>query len=951
MKKYVLLAGILLATIAGVLFFFWPRAKSEGALWRFVPAASAWVYEHPNLGALWSERLAETSFQNTFEVCLNFALQDNGEVFLKEWEAQSNALLDFATGLPVKISGHNLGNGRMGVVFYAPLTTERISTLRRLFAPLHMAGFNSSERTYKDHAIYEIQSTDQKQRFAYLLGEDYFIGSFTPFLLEDVVRTLSSGERQAYLDARPQLEELPDIDNQDGKLYVSLTESTSYWQSIWLQSDDLSLSSPTRYRGAAALLQPHFLDTKLSWVGFIGTVDSLERQLLAGFSDNLPPRLPYLQNVPNDCAHLLRYGFSDAAKWNLHMQSLWKKQQNILLDRRLSIFSRYSIDVESLFAHIGHLSATLQMEASAGMPVERLFLLHLKDPRAMVIELKELSTLFSRQTSDYTETHGEHIIRHLALPELPYLLFGDDFSGFSEIFYTQRANFLLASSSLLTLKSALDQLEREESWGRTPDIQQQMSEEMADANFSVHVNLAKYWPKLSETLRHPWRTFFRQERIQDHMPYFFSLQLQALEDELYTQVQLRVPPLKRDSVSSLLADTEEASTSSNAPSLLSSSSPEAESLPEDSEELPDGYEEKASHTFDSPLISKPLLVYNPSRKQFEAFAQEKLDFRLHALRKTGETRWQTSLQERIISPIYAIDYFKDRRTQYLFATVSAIYVLDEKGDPLPNFPIQLPSSDSIAYLNLVDYSKTKSYRFFVSDVRGRAYILDKKGRPLPGWAPKSMRRLSEPPFHVRIGQRDCMVLPQDDGMLQMYKRIGTSYPNFPVRVGMSFAGRLYLKRGSSLSSSTFISLNPQGELLRTSLSGKIKQREPIYPVLNDATYRLIPSVTGNGYVAVAASNDQLVVLSSSGKVLFQKAISLSRDFSSQYYNLGATRSLLVFYDSRKRKAYFFALDGTEALPSPLSTSHKTALTYSRRSDSYTIYLHQGNTHLSLTHKK
>ena len=281
--------------------------------------------------------------------------------------------------------------------------------------------------------------------------------------------------------------------------------------------------------------------------------------------------------------------------------------------------------------------------------------------------------------------------------------------------------------------------------------------------------------------------------------------------------------------------------------------------------------------------------------------------------------------------------------------MSAIYVLDETGQPLPNFPVRLPSTDSIAYLNLVDYNKTKAYRFFVSDVRGRAYVLDKRGNPLPGWSPNSLRPLAEAPFHVRLGQRDCMVLPQDDGILHMYRRIGASYPNFPVRVGMRFAGKLYLERGATLAGSHFVALNTQGERLQVTLTGQIKERTPLYPTLGPAVYQLVPSVTGKGYVFVAQDAERLVVLSATGTLLFEKAAFLSEDFSVHYYNLGGQRSVLAFYAPQQGQVYFYATNGTEIMPSPVPASHSIALTYSRSPDSYTLYLHQEDKHVVLRH--
>ena len=506
----------------------------------------------------------------------------------------------------------------MGVVFYAPLTTDKLAALRRLFAPFTSAGFSNRSRNYKGYTLYELSSPDGKEHFAYLLGEDYFVGSFSAFLIEDVIRTVAAGASQPYFDNRTQLRRLARAEHQDGTLYVSLAEAEGYWAKLWPRSDSLKPSTGARYLGAAAMLEAHLLKEQLFWSGYV-TADESASLLLAGFSKNLPPEVPYFHQVPNGCAMLRCYGFRDAAQWNLQMQPLWRQQEAAVLERRLALFSRYGVDIEGLFAHVGHVAGLLQMEAPAGVHADRLFLLHLRSAGGMKTALRQIADRFSGQASDYQEQHRGHTIQYMALPDLPYLLLGEPFSGFSELFYTQRQDFLLASSSLLALKAALDQLENEESWGRTPAFQQQLSQEITNANVSVQVNLSKLWPKLGEELRYPWSAFFRQQALQGVAPCFFSVQLSVLEEKLYVQGQLYAPvlaenenwlPVQAAEESSPPAATSETATLPRAPAQAAGA-------------IPPGYQKKYSYTFDSPLISKPLLVFDPVRRQFQAFAQEK----------------------------------------------------------------------------------------------------------------------------------------------------------------------------------------------------------------------------------------------------------------------------------------------------------------------------------------
>ena len=927
--------------------FFWIKDRSTDSIWRFVPEDALWVYEHSDLGDLWENKLSAHPIEPSIVSLHDLLLKETGAAFWAQWK-ENEALDAFISGQSIQISGHDLGNKRMGLIFYAQINAEKIELLQQLFAPLSDDSFVVSSRKYLGQTLHEIHHRESKEKLAYLIGSDYFICSFSPFLLEEALRS-STSRSDLYTESK-KLQLASSQLSADGNLYVSLAPGASFWWRLGRHATNTSML-PLRYRFSNAYLKTHVFPSHLSWSGFIVPRDSLHEVLLSGFRENLPPPLPYLHLVPNNCSMLWRYGFNDARQWNLNMQALWKKGNHSIIDQRLSLFSNYGIDMDHLFNHIGHLGGVLRLESPPGTPSDRLFLLHLADPKAMQTAISSLNSRLNGSSANFQEPYLSYTIRYLELPDFPYLLFGDDFTGFESLFYVIKGDFLLASSSLLSLRSSIAQIEEEESWGRTPQLQNQLSKEIDHAHICVHINLEKEWNHLAKELSYPWREFFK-EPLSSKEARFLSLQLRASEDKFYTQIQLHVPEYSSPKTPSVSLSR---STEPSESSLSSQQEPTQEtratnSSPSSSFSAIEQYEKEVQRSFSSPLISKPLLVYNTYSKDFDILVQEQSNFSLHSLAQNGTSLWTIPLPDPIISPIYLLDYFKNKQMNYLFATSPSIYILDRKGETLPGFPVQLPTSDPILYLNLLDYSQNKNYRLFVSDLNGQAYVLDKKGTPLAGWNPKTLHRLSEKPLHVRVSNRDCMVLFEETGIIHMYRRKGESYPQFPLRIGDGFSGTVFIKKGASLSRSHFISLNTTGELIRASFTGKIEEQRPIYPHLKEATYELVASVGNKSYLHIVSNKEKIIVLNPKGELLFERPAFSSGTPDAQYFDLG-TNSVIALHDKPQAKLYLYDLNGKEALPSPLATSDRISLTYSSQRNLFTLYLTQDKQYLKLRYKK
>ena len=954
MKRLVIFLVLLLA-VAGAVFGWWLLRPDP--LTRYIPASALWVYQHDDAGVLAQERIQKHVLKPLFQAAEQFAFDKDRGNFWRMLKKDKALWQSFLAKQPFILSEHARGGGRSAWMAYLSLSTQKLSVLQQLFSSCtsRFASAKESNSTARMRVL-----VWKETELYYLLDKDYVVLSFEKELVQEAIDTKSQVPAKDFVSLHSRLEQLPQLEKHEGSLWINIGAYARHlMQRFRPEQQKPEVEKKAVKTTGIAKLEAHLLQDHLLFTGFLVGESS------AGSSspkkeEALPTEVPYLYHVPKRCFMSKSYAFANAVQWNFQQRIRWEVQRNPVITRRQSLFSRYGIEIDALFAHIGQLAAKMRMPSFAGEESEELFLVHLKKRSDFMGQLAEIARRRGGTQSQYHEVYLGHDIQYLELRELPYLLFGDLFSGFGALFYTQRQGFLLASSSLWALKSALEQLENEESWFNTPAYQKQLQHRLPQANYSFHVNLSSTWPFLGNGLRYPWYGYFEQIQPNPSNPSFFSYQTRRLEDQHQVQVQLYPSLSGFQAGNAVIARADDASTNN-----ASTNNPTQPPVPQGADDktyaaeneslarptsLPTAYTTQVARTFEHPLRTPPLLCYNPFAKRFDVFVQEQSSFRLHALDTRGKTRWSRVVNEAIISPIYGLDYAKNNRMHYLFATRAGVYVLDEQGRPLGGFPRALPEADSLAFLSLLDYSKNKFYRFFVADIRGQVYVLDKQGKALAGWQPKRLGPLAQAPFHQRYGQRDVMFMFQKDGFMQMYKRAGSSYKGFPQRIGLTLAGEVQVSTAPSLARARLRALSTQGEFTEMDLEGNILTQKPLATPGGMDFYYLVTANTGKDFLMLAANNQKLHVYDSKHTQLFDIDNPSKGPLKAQYYALGGGADLLVLRDTRRGQAYFYDLNGQLVLPSPIPTQHRLALTYRRSNPTYTLYLCNDNTFYVLSYR-
>ena len=909
--------AVLVLGVGGGLYYFYNAGyfSNKDRFWDMVPGDAAWVYTHENAWALWRTRIGGSHVLGE-ALKKEVALQAIFHQALSAYFFDSVRAASLFEGQRVMMSGHRVGERYTGWVWYFQLGGQSDQALASFLSYLHEdRGFRRANRLFRDVHVEEILSPSDTLRWSYVVNNGYLVLSSYPFLIEEVVRTTQDDHALSFMDKRKKFRRYSKIAGQDGLLYVDPQLLLHWFSAHHPSSADMEGGGGSL--GASLLQLDVSLEPKIATLSGYLTYNDTASTLFSTFEETATSKLAWEWLVPNRVVSLSRYLFENALSWNVACIS----EELPFVQERLALFSRYQIDVEEVFSRLKRMVMVMDIEVRGQM--ERICVM--EQQRGSLRALwKQWNTQLEK---GYTSAIGEHkgySLYYLPIADLPRALFGDAFEGFSELFYVEIQDFVLACSSRQALIEAIDDIDGERTWGRTPDIQVQLHRALPNANISFMVQLQK------DSRFHP---FFPASKEEEERPRLAIFQYQKQGASFFHQTVWHLPRRLGEAPSPLVHASLGASapaTPAAPPSPLVSS--QGETFADDA------YEKVSSLALSSSIIVSPMVLFNGG--EYDVFVQEEKAYTLYGFSSRGKVYFARSLEGPLVSLVYAMDYYRRGEKHYVFATAEKIYVIDRQGKILPGFPVSLPDTSArIAYMRLLDYDKNKRYRYFIADILGRAWVLNAQGKALEGWRPLSLSPLSQAPFHVRLGPRDAMVLPQKDGNLQVYRRSGRSFVGFPVEVdpaGLVSDVYVRVEKEKPLSS-RFIVLGKSGVLQSFDLEGNLEQEVRLPSSTGEETmYRLVKARSGNGFVILVWQSGLLRVYDSSGEPLFERPWA-GKEMWAQYYAFDSDHQILVLTDITSNSTYFYHMDGKEALPSPVASMGRIGLVYQRGSQSYTIF--------------
>ena len=145
---------------------------------------------------------------------------------------------------------------------------------------------------------------------------------------------------------------------------------------------------------------------------------------------------------------------------------------------------------------------------------------------------------------------------------------------------------------------------------------------------------------------------------------------------------------------------------------------------------------------------------------------------LYLINAKGNILWKKNTGEKINSPLFTVDVFKNNKYQILFSTKNYLHLLDRKGNYVEGYPVKLPAEASAA-LSVFDYDNTRDYRLIIACKNNVIYNYSVSGKKQEGFVPvKTDNEVALPVQYVKVGQSDYLVALDKEGKIYTFSRKG-----------------------------------------------------------------------------------------------------------------------------------------------------------------------------------
>jgi len=900
----------IIAVATGVFYYlkyYYERDKLD--IWDLIPKNTLAVYETDEPIKVWNSVLKLPMWNNISSI-----------PGINEFNAKL-VLLDSITGSTgnlerlfrdrkMLISLHKISNTEFGFTFFVTLNTgEKRKILNGIIEHFKNSQKVSYEiRNFEDLTIHELQDKENNRNFTFIEYKEHFIGSFTPFLIDDVVRNISDKFQSNFKSISSEIFNTRPIEMDEGNLYVNVTKIPDLAGSFSITDGKKDRNDYLEWFSGVTYYDISFEDNRIFFNGSASIPDNQSEYFLSTFIDQSPQNIEAIYYLPNRTATYVCFTYDDFISWRKSIDVYWEKNFPGSLSRKIQFFKDYNIYEKDFYGWIGKEIGLATLQSIDLDHPDKFLMVKSKDYTESIRVLDDLILEVNHQNSDtllYEDFSGKRI-KQISIPEFPAALMGEEFLGFENSYYTDLGPYIVIGNSFEVVKHLLSEFDEENTWGKSLKFMQYFDNVQKMANVSYFINFSNAWNSFYGSLNEDWKAFFKNFDHQFKHFEIISFQFSNINNNFYTSAAIQ----HRRETSVITTPSE-------------------------------FFKDQLVVT-DYPIITKPYIFRSHLDRSLEVMVQD-AGTQLYFISSSGKILWKKEVGEPIRSDIFQIDYFKNGKFQYLFASDSNLYIYDRNGILLRDFPVKLEHPGNLDYLNLIDYDNSKNYRYLLCDMDGDIYLTDKDGNELEGWDPRETGGQSTcPPFHIRISGRDCMIAIRKDGIIHMMNRRSATYNGFPVNLNSRLTGEVFVQRGIDFNRSLVHLVNEIGEVVKVDLNGNIVNKMQLYRPDKESRFRIIPDALNNTYVIARQDFNSVSIIDQTGDTIFERELLFTDDLDVQFYNFSAGNEIYVFTDAQQGFTYMFDGNGNLVNMQPVESGFRVGLIFSEVTNKYNLYSCYGN---------
>lgn len=271
---------------------------------------------------------------------------------------------------------------------------------------------------------------------------------------------------------------------------------------------------------------------------------------------------------------------------------------------------------------------------------------------------------------------------------------------------------------------------------------------------------------------------------------------------------------------------------------------------------------------DTVVIGRPFAVINHNTQETEFLVQDAA-LNLYLINPQGLVLWKRKIDGPVLGDVTQIDYYNNRKLQYLFATPDNIHIIDRNGNNTADFPIHL-SQQAVSGVTYIDYGNPREFRLFVGLSDKTVSLFDRSGQRIQGW---EMQRTEAPVRrhvdHWVSNNKDYLIMADEFRCYITDRRGNERVPLKPMAPNPD--SRVYIANANT-PRAAFVTSTADGKFATIDIaSGKIT----LHNVDSiDARPHSLLQLRQRGQFAMVSSN-AIAIIDSDGNVISNEPINLS----------------------------------------------------------------------------
>ncbi|MEZ4944955.1 MAG: hypothetical protein R2804_05440 [Cyclobacteriaceae bacterium] len=856
------------------------------------------------VGAVWVYQFTQKNEVTTWDLISNDAvlvveLPEFNSIHIKIEELpflktvlSSSELLDgifnskFFQGNKVFISIQPTARDNFGFLVYTELnSSDWKNDIKRIGLPFSDSSLR--KRVYNGIEINE--QVGKEPQFSFAIIENILVMSESSFLLEGVLRLHSTGNNNLFRDKNISLFKLPTLKSDDGNIYINVSNLSDF-MALFLQPNSIKATNENLHLNGGALADIKVSNKDVLLNGFL---ISSEVGLLHLFEKQEPQPIDVDGLISNKVATATHFGISNPAQWFDDQAELIKVNKATSTDSLIQEMLRLSVSVESLRKAVGNQFVNCYL----GKGSDVVNILKLSEDASRISVFDELSSKLAEQKRDslYTENYAGYQIRLIDYKNFLSQLFYPLAPPSEQTFFVQIGQFLILSESVELIKGFIDDVDTEDTWGKSVEWSKFLSSSLQESNINIFFDGKLTSVFLQDKLNPKWRAIFNKNNFLNIDKGAF--QLSRLETNYYLNTSFQFSP----------------------------------SLPAQ------GNLERITYGFGSNIVTPPKIVRNHISKEIELVIQDSLS-NIYLLSKDIKTLWKQSVDDQVVDGVKQIDFFANGKLQLFFTTVNAIHIIDRLGRYVEGYPKKLDLSNKVEFSQVVDYDRSKRYRYLVTEEKGNLILTDKVGNQLEGWNPKKLNgKMLSAAKHYRVLGKDYFLATTQTGSVNLMNRRGELMKCFPMDLTMRPSGEVSITIGNSLSSSYFTAVSKDGLKVQFGVDGQIRKKEVLLKKAASSEFSLVKSTTEETYVFLRVDPGKVGILDTDGNTLIEVENPGSTKWKLIYIENRLKERFYCLYDEQQNFSYYFDFSGQLLLPQPLESTQLPTLFFNEKQKSLSIY--------------